>query len=165
MSEAKQPTAYGRIFAPREDWLAKRPEEDILEPELEIIDTHHHFWDLPRHRYLLDDLLADIASGHNVVATVFIECQSMYSADGPREMRSVGEAEFVAGIAAMSESGQFGATRVAAGIVGFADLTLGDRVTPVLEALITAGGRRSRRAPRSGMGPGPGDGQQPSWLL
>lgn len=144
MSEAKQPTAYGRIFAPREDWLAKRPEEDILEPELEIIDTHHHFWDLPSHRYLLDDLLADIAGGHNVVGTVFIECRSMYRADGPQEMRSVGEVEFVAGIATMSESGQFGAARVAAGIVGFADLTLGDRVAPVLEALITAGGGRFR---------------------
>jgi L-fuconolactonase len=62
----------------------------------------------------------------------------MYRAHGPEAMRPVGETEFVAGMAAMSESGQYGPTRVAKGIVGFADLTLGDRVQPVLEALITA---------------------------
>src|SRR5207245_495695 len=81
---------------------------------------------------------------HNVVATVFLECHAMYRAGGPAEMRPVGETEFVAGIAAMSESGQYGPARVAAGIVGFADLTLGDRVSPVLEALIRAGGGRFR---------------------
>jgi L-fuconolactonase len=73
-----------------------------------------------------------------------MECHSMYRAHGPEEMRPVGETEFVAGVAAMSESGQYGPTRVAAGIVGFADLTLGDRVQPVLEALIQAGGGRFR---------------------
>ena len=68
----------------------------------------------------------------------------MYRADGPGEMRPVGETEFVAGIAAMSDSGIYGPTRVAAGIVGFADLTLGDRVEPVLQAHIRAGGGRFR---------------------
>jgi predicted TIM-barrel fold metal-dependent hydrolase len=68
----------------------------------------------------------------------------MYRADGPPEMRPVGETEFVAGQAAMSASGMYGPTRVAAGIVGFADLTLGDRVEPVLEAHLRAGGGRFR---------------------
>ena len=90
------------------------------------------------------EFLADAATGHNLVATVFIECHSMYRADGPAEMRPVGETEFVAGQAAMSASGMYGPTRVAAGIVGFADLTLGDRVEPVLEAHLRAGGGRFR---------------------
>ena len=144
MSDADRPTAFGRIQPPREDWLARAPQEEILEPELEIVDTHHHFWDRPGHRYVLDELLADTGSGHNVAATVFVDCRSMYRAAGPEALRPVGEVEFVAGIVAMSESGQYGATRAAAGIVGFADLTLGDAVAPVLEAEIAAGGGRFR---------------------
>jgi len=116
----------------------------ILDPELPIIDTHHHFWDRPDHRYLLDELRADLDTGHNISATVFLECRSMYRATGAVEMRPVGETEFVAGLAAMSASGGYGPTRVAAGIVGYADLTLGDRVEPVLEAHIRAGGGRFR---------------------
>jgi hypothetical protein len=92
--------------------------------------------------YLLPELLADLNTGHNIVATVFEECRSMYRANGPVEMRPVGEVEFVAGIAAMSASGGYGPIKVARGIVGFADLALGDRVEPVLEALIRAGGGR-----------------------
>ena len=139
VSSAPRPTQFGRIHAPDEAWLAKRPPEPILEPDLPIIDTHHHLWERPDHRYLLHEFLDDVRSGHNTVATVFVECHSMYRAHGPEEMRPVGETEFVAGVAAMSDSGQYGPTRVAAGIVGFADLTLGDRVQPVLEALIQAG--------------------------
>ena len=137
-------TQFGRITAPNETWLAKQPAEPILEPELPIIDTHHHLWDRRDHRYLLDELLADLRTGHNVVETVFVECHAMYRAHGPTEMRPVGEVEFVAGIAAMSDSGAYGSTRVAAGIVGFADLTLGDRVEPVLDAQLRAGGGRFR---------------------
>jgi L-fuconolactonase len=144
VSGAPRPTQFGRIHAPDEAWLAKRPPEPILEPDLPIIDTHHHLWERPDHRYLLHEFLADVRSGHHTVATVFMECHSMYRAHGPEEMRPVGETEFVAGVAAMSDSGQYGPTRVAAGIVGFADLTLGDRVQPVLEALIQAGGGRFR---------------------
>jgi predicted TIM-barrel fold metal-dependent hydrolase len=144
MSQYAQPTRYGRINAPSETWLAKAPPEPILEPELPIVDTHHHLWERPDHRYLLHELLADLGTGHNVVATVFLECHAMYRAGGPVEMQPVGETEFVAGIAAMSASGLYGPTRIAAGIVGFADLALGDRVTPVLEAHIRAGGGRFR---------------------
>jgi predicted TIM-barrel fold metal-dependent hydrolase len=144
MSAAPASARFGRITAPREAWLGTAPAEPILEPDLPIIDTHHHLWERPDHRYLLHELLADLRTGHNVVATVFVECHAMYRAHGPEAMRPVGETEFVTGIAAMSDSGQYGATRVAAGIVGFADLTLGDRVEPVLEAHVRASGGRFR---------------------
>src|SRR5579884_3646912 len=94
-------TPFGRIFPPRPAWLAQQAQEPILDPELPIIDTHHHLWDRPGNRYLLPEFLADLRSGHNVVATVFLECHAMYRASGPEEMRPVGETEFVAGIAAM----------------------------------------------------------------
>src|SRR5947209_10485538 len=123
-----QPTRFGRIRPPDEAWLAKQPPEPILEPELPIIDTHHHLWERPDHRYLLHELLADLRTGHNVVATVFVECHAMYRAHGPQEMRPVGETEFVAGIAAMSDSGGYGPPRVAAGRGGLADLTRADAV-------------------------------------
>jgi L-fuconolactonase len=145
MAASAQPTQWGRgIDRPNESWLAKQPAETILDPELPIIDTHHHFWERPDHRYLLNELLADLNTGHKIEATVFLECRSMYRAGGPAEMRPVGETEFVNGIAAMSASGGYGPTRVAAGIVGYADLTLGERVEPVLEAHIRAGGGRFR---------------------
>src|SRR5215208_4663167 len=133
---------FGRITAPRDAWLARQPAEPILEPDLPIIDTHHHLWDRGGHRYFLDEFLADARTGHTIVATVFVDCHAMYRAHGPEEMRPVGETEFVTGIAAMSDSGLYGPTRVAAGIVGFADLTLGDRVEPVLEAHLRASGGR-----------------------
>jgi predicted TIM-barrel fold metal-dependent hydrolase len=115
-----------------------------LEPALEIVDPHHHLWDRNGHRYLLDQLLADTGSGHNITRSVFVECGSMYRADGPAEMKPVGEIEFVNGTAAMSASGQFGKSRLCAGIVGHADLRLGDGVTRVLEAEIAAGDGRFR---------------------
>ena len=144
MPSARRPTQFGRIHAPDEAWLAAAPPEPILEPDLPIVDPHHHLWERAGHRYFLHEYLADAATGHHLVATVFLECESMYRARGPAEMRPVGETEFVAGIAAMSDSGKYGPTRVAAGIVGFADLTLGDRVEPVLEAHLRASGGRFR---------------------
>ena len=128
MTEPRQSTRFGRIYAPDEAWLAKSLPETILDPDLPIIDTHHHLWDRPDHRYLLHELLADMRTGHNILATVFLQCHAMYRAHGPEEFRPIGETEFVAGIAAMSESGGYGTTRVAAGIVGYADLTIGERV-------------------------------------
>lgn len=115
--------------------------EEILEPGLPIVDPHHHLWDHPTHRYLLDELLADTGSGHHVVATVFVECLSMYRAGGPGSLRPVGETEFVNGIAAMSASGRYSATRVAAGIVSYADLRLGERAGAVLDAHLAASAR------------------------
>lgn len=129
------------------DWLNLTVEE-TLEPELPICDPHHHLWDFrtdrAAQRYLLDEILADVTSGHNVVSTVFIECGSMYRSTGPDKLKPVGETEFVNGIAAMSASGLYGKTRVAAGIVGLADLRLGDTIGPVLDAHISAGGGRFR---------------------
>ena len=107
----------------RDTWLAQVREE-ILEPDLPICDPHHHLWDHPDSRYLLDELLADTGSGHNVVSTVFMECMAMYRADGPIALRPVGETEFVNGVAAMSASGGYGDGRMCASIVGFVDLTL-----------------------------------------
>lgn len=115
------------------EWLAE-VKEAALEPGLPIIDPHHHLWDHPGSRYQLDELMADVGEGHNIRATVFVECKSMYRADGPDAMKPVGETEYVNGIAAQSASGQYGGTRVAAGIVGFADLRLGAKVDKVLEA-------------------------------
>ncbi len=109
----------------RDAWLAQ-VQEEILEPDLPICDPHHHLWDHPTNRYLLDELLADTGSGHNVVSTVFMECMAMYRADGPEALRPVGETEFVNGVAAMSASGGYGDGRMCASIVGFVDLTLPD---------------------------------------
>ena len=89
-------------------------------------------------------MLADTNSGHNIVSTVFIECGAKYKTDGPAALQPVGETEFVDAIAAISASGDYGATRIAAGIVGHANLLLGDDVVPVLEAHIEAGGGRFR---------------------
>jgi predicted TIM-barrel fold metal-dependent hydrolase len=130
------------------DWLALTSEAP-LEPELPICDPHHHFWDrraarIPYQRYQLDELLADIASGHNVRSTVFIEARSMYRSDGPVEMRPVGEVEYVQGQAAASASGLYGPVRAAAAIIGHANLNLGERVEPVLEALQAASPNRFR---------------------
>ena len=134
-------------MATNDDWLA-RTVEPTLEPELPICDPHHHLWDFRRGgvapRYLLDDFLEDLASGHNVVSTVFIECGTMFKAGGPDALRPVGETEFAAGIAAMSESGRYGPTRIAAGIVGTAHLCLGDAVAEVLDRQIAAAGGRFR---------------------
>jgi hypothetical protein len=123
------------------DWLALTS-EPTLEPDLPICDPHHHFWDfrterLLYQRYLLHELAADIHSGHHVRATVFIEARAMYRADGPEEMRPVGEVEFVQGLAAASGSGLYGPGRAAAAIISHANLNLGDRVEPVLDALAT----------------------------
>ena len=125
MRNYAQPLRYGRIFPPHAAWLAQRRPEAPLEPELPIVDAHHHLWERPDQRYLLPEFLAELNCGHNITATVFIQCHAMYRAGGPEALRPVGETEFVNGIAAMSASGNYGPTRIAAGIVGYADLTLG----------------------------------------
>jgi L-fuconolactonase len=134
---------------PRKDWLQRRT-ESILEPTLPIIDPHHHLWDRsdlsdePDTGYLLHELLKDTNSGHNIVATVYMEVYQMYRASGPEPLRPVGETEFANGIAAMSASGKYGPTKVCAGIVGFADLRNGGSTREILEAHIRAGGGRFR---------------------
>jgi L-fuconolactonase len=138
--------------------------EAILDPELPIIDPHHHLWDRPSEilknlppidhgfmdilrevpRYLLDELLADLGSGHNVTATVYLECGAMYRIDAPAALQCVGETEFVNGVAAMTASGIYGPVRACAGIVGHADLREGAAVEEVLRAHIAAAPDRFR---------------------
>jgi predicted TIM-barrel fold metal-dependent hydrolase len=127
----------------RQGWL-DRWSEEIIEPDLPIVDPHHHLWDRPGWRYLLDELLADLNSGHNIVATVFLQCRAMHRADGPEAFRPVGETEFVNGVAAMSASGGYGPKRICAGIVGHVDLRLGEVAREVLEAHIRVAGGRFR---------------------
>ncbi len=129
------------MAAARQEWL-KLTVETPLDPALPICDPHHHFWDRPDERYLLDELLRDVRSGHNIVSTVFIECRERWRQDGPEEMKPIGETEFVEGI--VGPSGKYGDTAVAAGIVGFADLSLGAAVAPVLEAHLAASPNRFR---------------------
>jgi predicted TIM-barrel fold metal-dependent hydrolase len=128
-------------------WLAKVAEA-ALEPDLPICDPHHHLWDSRKgavqERYLLEEMVDDLAGGHNIVSTVFIECGAMFKADGPEAYRCVGETEFVNGIAAMSASGSYGKARIAAGIIGTVDLRIGDAAAGVLDAHIAAGGGRFR---------------------
>jgi len=123
----------------RDAWLAQTI-EDPIDPGLPICDPHHHLWDRHGDRYLLDELMEDTGSGHNIVSTVFIDCKSMYRQDGPAELRPVGETEFVQGVANRNTE-RSGKTNVAAGIISFADLTLGDAVIPVLEAHMAASPR------------------------
>jgi L-fuconolactonase len=132
----------------RNRWLALTPEEPV-EPDLPIIDCHHHFWDWPDDRfsdtrhYMVEELVAD-AAGHNVRQTVFVETDAMYRAEGHPDFRFVGEVEFAQGLAAQSASGAYGEMRAAAGIIGTVDLTRGDIVGPVLEALAAASPQRFR---------------------
>lgn len=132
-----------RTLAQTNAWLAGWSEA-ILEPGLRIIDAHHHMWIRPPERFSHDELMSELRSGHNVVATVFMECTAMFKAGGPVAFRPVGETEYVNGVAAMSASGLYGPQRLCAGIVGYADLTQGEAVRAVLEAHVRAGGGRFR---------------------
>jgi predicted TIM-barrel fold metal-dependent hydrolase len=138
------PASKSGLYAdPREDWLALRSEA-IIDPTRPIVDPHHHLWDRGGQRYLIEEFSADIASGHNIVATVYVDCRSMYRATGPEAFRPVGEVEFANGVAAMSASGGYGPAAICAGIVGHANLLLGEAARPVLEAEIMAGNGRFR---------------------
>jgi L-fuconolactonase len=112
--------------------------EDAIEPELPICDPHHHLLNQPGHSYLIKELFQDIGGGHNIIKTVFVESESIKSKD---ERRPIEETEFVHRITDYEANGKYGKTRVAAGIVGYADLTLGAAVTPVLEAHLAASDR------------------------
>ena len=122
-------------------WLARR-QEAIIDPDLPIIDPHHHLWDRPDWRYLFDELHADVGSGHDVRATVYVQCRAMYRADGPEHLKPLGETEFALGVAAMSASGAYGPARLCAGIVAHADLRLGARAAEVIDAHAAIAGRR-----------------------
>ena len=139
--------AHGRkipgTVAPAQAWF-DLTKETILEPDLPIIDAHHHLFDRINCHYLFEEFLEDVQSGHNIRGSVFIDCGAMYSADGPPDFAPVGEVEFANGVAAMAASGDYGPARICAGIVGYADLTIGRAVGDVLDAQIAVGGGRFR---------------------
>lgn len=141
MSDSSIKSALSAHPGANPEWLALR-REDVVDPELPIVDPHHHLWNLPGNRYLLDEAINDFTCGHNITQTVHVQCRSMYRADGDEAMKPVGETEFVNGIAAQSASGEYGPVRVAAGIVGTTDLLLGSQVDAVLDAHMRAAGRR-----------------------
>jgi predicted TIM-barrel fold metal-dependent hydrolase len=144
MAASNAPVSKSGLYAdPREEWLALR-EEEIIDPARPIVDPHHHLWDRGGQRYLIEEMAADIASGHNIIATVYVEARSMYRAGGPEALRPVGEVEFANGAAAMSASGGYGTAAICAGIVGHVNLLLGEAARPVLEAEIAAGQGRFR---------------------
>jgi L-fuconolactonase len=118
--------------------------EAPLEPELPICDAHHHLWERPPSVYMLDDLLEDLRAGHNIVSTVAVECRYGYRNEGADELKPVGEVEFLDSIADRVSIDPPITTRVAAAIVGHANLLLGDAVAPVLEAHMAASPRRFR---------------------
>jgi L-fuconolactonase len=123
----------------RPEWLATRQEEP-LDPGQLIVDAHHHLYERPGVRYLLDEMLQDIRSGHDVRATVYVQARSMLRTNGPDTMKPIGETEFASDVAARCAKASNGALQVCAAIVGFADLQPGEAVVPVLEAHIAAGG-------------------------
>ena len=135
MSGTRLPFPHPRV---RPDWLA-RLREDVLEPDLPIVDPHHHLWPARPDRYLIPDLAEDLRTGHDIRATVFIQCGTGYRTEGPAELRPVGETAYVAALAAEADSGPDARFHAAAGIVGHADCRLGDRIEPVLLAHAQAG--------------------------
>ena len=118
----------------RPEWLVLE-QEAPLEGALSIVDAHHHLYEFQDKRYLVGDMLADLQQGHRVLSTVFIECGTHYLADGPEELRSVGEVRFVN--AQREHARDLGAeAEICAAVIGRVDLRLGDRAAPVLDALV-----------------------------
>src|ERR1044072_3653225 len=138
MTSAAPASGSGLYADPREDWLALHSEE-IIDPQRPIVDPHHHLWDRGGLRYLIEEYSADLASGHNVVATVYVEARGMSRARGPEAFRPVGEVEFANGVAAMSASGGYGPAAICAGIVGHVNLLLGEAARGGLEGGIAGG--------------------------
>ncbi len=115
--------------------------EDPIDIELPICDSHHHLWNMPNRRYLLEELFQDIGGGHNIVQTIFVENESVVKKGILQPMEPVQETKYAHDLTTPNLCRQYGKTRVAAGIVGFADLTLGAAVKPILEAQIVASDR------------------------
>lgn len=134
---------YARNLEAVKRWQASTVEE-IIEPELPIVDAHHHLQEDKNGRYLFHDFMEDANSGHNVVSTVHVQGYSMHRADGPEVLKPVGETEFARGIAAMSASGLYGKVRLCDAIVGYVDFRFGETVGEALDAHIEAAGGRFR---------------------
>src|SRR5258708_34377254 len=127
MAASNTPASKSGLYAdPREDWLALRKEE-VIDPARPIVDPHHHLWDRGGQRYLIEEMAQDIASGHNIIATVYVEARSMYRAGGHEALRPLGEVEFAKGAAAISASGGYSPPPRCPGIARHAHLLLGER--------------------------------------
>lgn len=136
---------FTSIHGPNEAWLARTEPEMAIEPELAIVDPQLHLWDLNGNRYFIEEYARDLAAcGHRVEASVYVECFMAYRAEGPERFKYVGETEFALGQAAMAASGKLTRSRVAAGIVGYADVSLGEVIREVVEAHVAAGNGRFR---------------------
>lgn len=137
----KPPITHAAV---QQDWLDQHVEE-VLDPDLPIIDPHHHLWDFPGARYMFPDFLRDAMDGHAVLASVYVQCKSMYRMGEPKTLRSLGETEFANGIGAQSASGLYGDLRACAGIVANCDLRLEESaLIAVLEAHLAAARSRLR---------------------
>lgn len=124
------------IIVKDERWLSSVKEE-IIDPDRRIIDSHHHLWRTGL-VYQVDDLWRDTESGHNIVKTVFVDCEAEYRPDGPEHLKCLGETEFVVEQARLSEAGTDGQAIIAA-IVSRANLDMGDAVGDVLDQHIEIG--------------------------
>jgi len=127
---------FGQLLAGRD--------EPILDPDLPIIDAHHHLFSRPSLRYMFEDYLADASLGHRIVATVYMEIQAFMRPTGPEVLRSLGEIEFANGVGAVGASGVYGSCRLCAGIIGHADMRLGDQVAVLLDRALAAAPERFR---------------------
>lgn len=133
---------FGSLLPADLAWLSRGAKEEILFPEIPIIDPHHHLWIRPGDHYLVKEFADDVNTGHNIVATVYANCHSMYRAGGPEHLKVVGETEFAVGQAAQSASGMYGKARIAATVFGYADVTRGSAIREVLAAHVKAGNGR-----------------------
>jgi len=138
MDFTKRTERYAASFPENEEllsWLRKEKLEPVLEPELPIVDPHHHLWDRRRtpqfpyrqKAYTLHEVLEDVCDGHNVVGTVYVQAHSFHWCQGPKEFAPVGEVEYCQGIAAACDAGYYGTSRdafprVCWGIQGTVDL-------------------------------------------
>ncbi len=140
VTEVKTNSAFAPVRLP---WLALR-REVAIEPNLHLVDSHHHLWDRAECPYLLPDFLSDVGGGHSVRDSVFVECRSHYRRDGERTTRSLGETEFAAAVGEESDKSPLPIS-VCAGIVGYVDLqALGDGVAPLLDKHMAAARGRFR---------------------
>jgi L-fuconolactonase len=131
----------------REDWL-KLTAETAIDPDLRICDPHHHLWYKTDNSYSLEEFIQDTSGGHRILQTVFVESRKMLRKNSLPAMQPVGETEYVRDV--VTSAGKSDKIRVSSGIVGFADLTLGSAVIPVLEAHLEAGQGRFKGIRYSG---------------
>jgi predicted TIM-barrel fold metal-dependent hydrolase len=127
---AEQSEREWDLPVPDPAWLALHV-EDVLDPELPIIDPHFHLWKIGEFNYWLPEYLADTHSGHNVEAAIYMEASTKYRLGGPEELKCIGETEF-----AYEQIGQ--SNGFVAGIIAAANLRAPEYLDRVLDAHIEA---------------------------